>query len=397
MVKRIFFFRGPACFEYDPRPGTDEVVAGPTALGTRFRGLNATFSAGIDAAVNWGDGFVYLFKDSQYYKFDALANRTTQPNPRPIADGWPTFPAAFADRIDAAFNAGNGKAYFFSGNQYLRYDVGTDRVDAPDPGTAAYPRAISDPNGWRGLTPGFESGLDAAVNAGDGKLYFFKDGEYARLTFATRTVDSVAPPYPVAISPAWSGITAPVDCAVEWIQAGAATLVVEQNASCQKAPPNDDGLAALGRAFKMTARFSSTGYPSVCGAAEYRQFVRGAMTLDGADRSPELPDPAGGPPRKLKPRPPGPPSDANFQEDGARGKVRHYGHRAAPPDRFGAYTRPDQRAGCNYDGLDAPLQQGFPGQRVVIDLDFRGVIIDVAAGGELIEEKRWTVFCQDVL
>jgi hypothetical protein len=40
---------------------------------------------------------------------------------------------------------------------------------------------------------------------------------------------------------------------------------------------------------------------------------------------------------------------------------------------------------------------GRAGDVVLIDLDFHGVIIDVAADDEVIEEQRWTVFCSGVL
>jgi hypothetical protein len=56
--------------------GTDRVVKGPTPIGTRFKGLNASFASKIDAAVNWGNGFVYLLKDDEYRKYDPLTDRT---------------------------------------------------------------------------------------------------------------------------------------------------------------------------------------------------------------------------------------------------------------------------------------------------------------------------------
>jgi hypothetical protein len=373
------------------------VVQGPAALAARFPGVDASFAAGVDAAINWGDGFVYLFRGSRYFKFDALANQTTDAQPREITDGWPTFPPAFAAGIDAAFNAGNDRAYFFSGGEYLRYRVTDDRVDDPDPGTNPYPRAIADPNGWHGLPASFQAGLDAAVNAGDGKLYFFKDDQYVRLSYATRSVDALSPPYPYLIVPFWTGVPPFLDCAVEWIEAGGATLDVRRSATCLK---NTDatGIVALGDPFRVFAQFSSTGYPSVCGAAEYRQFVRGEMTKNGVDVSPPLVDPAGGPPRAMLGHPPDRSSIANFQEDGRPGDTPpFFGHRSAPPDPDGSYDQPDQRSGCRYQGRDTPIVQGSSDDLVDVDLDFRGVIIDVAAGDEVIAEQRWTVRCVDVL
>ena len=45
--------------------------------------------------------------------------------------------------LDAAINWGNGKAYFFKGDQYIRYDI---KADKADPG---YPARITD--NWPGL------------------------------------------------------------------------------------------------------------------------------------------------------------------------------------------------------------------------------------------------------
>ncbi len=70
-------------------------------------------------------------------------------------------PAASAERmevgkaIDAVVEWDNGKAYFFKGGQYVRYDIKADRVD---PG---YPKPINRET-WPGLP--WTEGIDAAVN-----------------------------------------------------------------------------------------------------------------------------------------------------------------------------------------------------------------------------------------
>ena len=313
-------------------------------------------------------------------------------------------PPSFKTKIDAAFNSGTGKAYLFRASEYVRYDLKNNRVDAPDPGTPPYPRGIGHPNGWHGLTPTFQAGIDAAVFAGDGKIYFFKGTEYARLTFATRTVDTISPPYPLSISLMWPGLPPTLDAGVEWIQAGAAALKVTQ-LGCQHVTGVVIGQAMLAGRFTMVASIVSTGHPSVCGCAEYRQFVRGSHIRNGVRETVMLPNPTGGPEIELLPRPPGA-SDENFREDGHRGTVLHYGHRKDAPDPLGIYGNfnaagtaliPDQRNGCIYSGVDTPNIFGPVRQTVTFDLDFLGLIIDVAAGDEVLAKDKWTVTCSGVL
>jgi hypothetical protein len=75
------------------------------------------------------------------------------------------------------------KAYFFLGQQYLRYDIPGDGVDE------GFPKRIGD--AWPGVFP---SGIDAAVVWPNDKAYFFRGGEYVRYDIAK---DATDPGYPV--------------------------------------------------------------------------------------------------------------------------------------------------------------------------------------------------------
>ena len=104
----------------------------------------------VGAAVNWGNGKAYFFNDGQYMRYtvrpdmadDLLGDRPDPGYPKPInSETWPGLP--WTD-VDAVVNWGNGKAYFFKGSQYIRYDIKADRAD---PG---YPKTI-DNSTWPGI------------------------------------------------------------------------------------------------------------------------------------------------------------------------------------------------------------------------------------------------------
>jgi hypothetical protein len=77
---------------------------------------------------------------------------------RPLnATTWPHWPVAWNSGINAAVNWGNGRAYFFKGDQYLRYDISADTVDHD------YPKPIA--GNWPGLVEALSRGVDAAIAA----------------------------------------------------------------------------------------------------------------------------------------------------------------------------------------------------------------------------------------
>jgi GMP synthase-like glutamine amidotransferase len=142
----------------------------------------------IDTAISGrgaSDGKAYFFKGDQYLRYDWNAGQVDEGYPRPI-DAW-SFPDPFAQRLDAALNgAGSyeGKAYFFSGDQYLRYDWNADQFDE------GFPQPLA---AW-GLPEAFASDIDAALTGAGayaGKAYFFKGDQYARYDWATGQVDFV--------------------------------------------------------------------------------------------------------------------------------------------------------------------------------------------------------------
>jgi hypothetical protein len=91
-------------------------------------------------------------------------------------------------KIDAAENFDQGLAYFFSGTQFVVYDV---RHKEPLKG---YPRTIKAENfpGLEKFTGG-ASDFDAVINWGNGKVYFVKGNEYIRFDIKSFKADEGFP------------------------------------------------------------------------------------------------------------------------------------------------------------------------------------------------------------
>jgi hypothetical protein len=138
-------------------------------------------------------GFAYLFNGTQYVKYDWNKDRPVPGYPKNLSV-W-NLPGNFAHGVDAAINGEKGFegfAYFFKGNEYVKYDWDKDQP------VTGYPKALSL---WK-LPSGFENGIDAAFN-GQGKYqgfgYMFKNGEYIKYDWAN---DRPVPGYPKPLS-AW--------------------------------------------------------------------------------------------------------------------------------------------------------------------------------------------------
>ncbi len=159
------------------------------------------FARGVDAAINGQGqyaGKAYFFKGSQYLRYDWAADKVDDGYPQPI-NAW-NFGGDFNSSIDAAINGEAsyaGKSFFFQGNQYVRYDWATDAVDA------GYPKPISE---WA-FPEGFNSGIDAALEGAEqhqGKAYFFQGNRYIRFDWVADAVETV--PSPVLSN--WRGLAA---------------------------------------------------------------------------------------------------------------------------------------------------------------------------------------------
>jgi hypothetical protein len=148
----------------------------------------------------WDSRKAYFFTGSQYVRYDIAADKADPGYPKPIASSWP---GVFDRDIDAAVVWPNRKGYFFRGSEYVRYDVAADKAD---PG---HPKPIS--SGWHGV---FDRDLDAAVLWPNGKAYFFRGSEYLRYDVAA---DKADPGYPKSIRSGWAGVfDRDIDSAVVW-------------------------------------------------------------------------------------------------------------------------------------------------------------------------------------
>ena len=130
-------------------------------------------------ALLWNEEKAYFFSGDQYVRWDVSSDAADSAYPQPISSGWK---GVFPDGVDAAALWNNGKAYFFKGEEYTAFDVETNVA------LDGYPRPIADD--WPGVFP---DGVDAVVVWSNGKAYFFRGEEYLSYDMATDMVDEGDP------------------------------------------------------------------------------------------------------------------------------------------------------------------------------------------------------------
>ncbi|MBL1093937.1 MULTISPECIES: hemopexin repeat-containing protein [Streptomyces] len=136
-----------------------------------------------------------FFDDDTYHRYDAVTGVREQTN-LSVPDNW----SGLTHSPDAFFWWGAGKAYAFTGSTYVRYDERADHVD-PDYLPPNPPFVLA--GNWSGLPAEWESGIDTALNLGNGKIYLFKGDSYVRYDI---TADRVDPDYPLLIDGHWPGL-----------------------------------------------------------------------------------------------------------------------------------------------------------------------------------------------
>ncbi|MEU9703491.1 hemopexin repeat-containing protein [Streptomyces sp. NPDC047981] len=236
-----------------------------------------------DAFVWWGAGKAYAFTGHTYVRYDDPSDGVEvlylPPNPPfTVEAGWPGLPtgpgggADWRTGIDAAVNWGNGKLYLFKGDSYVRYDITADRVD---PG---YPRTIA--GNWTGV---FSTGLDAVAYPGGRFAYFFRGGEFQRFDVDTDRVDSsgtldasfrLAPTPPGAVTAARLLTLAQANqLMADLIRRGRLTL---------KSPPFVDGPAGI--VAPTPAQRVAVGPPTLDGIRFTNQINPAAGFFDNVDQ-----------------------------------------------------------------------------------------------------------------
>jgi len=161
----------------------------------------------VDSCLVWPNGKAYLFFGNEYVRYDISADRVDAGYPLPVAGNWRGLWAP----VGAGVVWPNGKAYFLRGNEYVRYDIAADRVDN------GYPLPIA--GNWSGLSL---SRVDAAVVWPNDKAYLFghydtgapfgADG-YVRYDVAADRQDAG---YPASVPANWPGLSMPINAAVVW-------------------------------------------------------------------------------------------------------------------------------------------------------------------------------------
>jgi outer membrane protein OmpA-like peptidoglycan-associated protein len=124
-----------------------------------------------------------------YLLYDKVKDRTLSGYPKSMSDE--VFSGVWKNGIDEAVNIGEGKIYFFKGGEFTTYSIKAGKAEEG-------PKPVNEET-WPGLWKSF----DAAVNQEGSKVYFIKGEECVLYDVAAKKMERG---YPKQISKVWSGI-----------------------------------------------------------------------------------------------------------------------------------------------------------------------------------------------
>jgi thiol-disulfide isomerase/thioredoxin len=158
--KHIYFIKGNKVVVHNSYDRTTKNIG---AISDAFPGV--TFKQ-IDAALNYGNGKIYLFSGADYVRLDKATLKMDEGYPKSTADYWA---GVGSQKIDAAVSWNNGKSYLFRYGIYSRYDRESEKTDE------GYPKSINNAT-WPGLTYKM---IDACFSM-EGTTYFFSGNEFVK-------------------------------------------------------------------------------------------------------------------------------------------------------------------------------------------------------------------------
>ena len=165
-AQKSYFFQGDHYGRYDLK-GTSYDTGFPKKISEGGWNLPAGWN-NVDAAINWGNSIAYLFRGNQYVRYNMNTSKV-EGGAKDTQSNW-ELPSNWNGKVDAAINWGNSIAYLFSGNQYMRYNINTGKAEGGAKDTQSNWNL---PASWNGK-------VDAAINWQDGNAFLFHGSEYVR-------------------------------------------------------------------------------------------------------------------------------------------------------------------------------------------------------------------------
>ncbi|MFD2036955.1 hemopexin repeat-containing protein [Belliella marina] len=190
---RIYFFKGDQYVKLS-EDGSYVETEYPKSIKENWPGLPPSFQKGVDAVLMRDNEKIYMFKGDQYIRYSEVSKGIDEGYPKKIAGHWPDdLPVSFKKGIDAAFTGKwDGRIYFFKDEQYVRLSEDGLHVDA------GYPKSIKE--NWPGLPETFQEGIDTVLMRDNNKIYMFKGDQYIRYSAVPKGIDEG---YPKPVASNW--------------------------------------------------------------------------------------------------------------------------------------------------------------------------------------------------